>query len=693
MSIPYKKNKALFFIISLIALYVVFWGVQAISLQILLINKHRAGENQLLTYVADLRRELKDYRFLPYTLTENPSIRRSLSDNTSVYNELLATSIQRQLEDLNKASQTQAWFVLDDKGKVLISSAQSDADDLSHYFEPQHLKIELEDQKGESILLTGYNKNNQQVTHLVLAPIYQNNVITGSIGVRVNLSRLIESWTVVGDLIAITGKSHQTFIANNSKNIFDLEWDKKLTPIRFVDQTESKIYESNGEKFLLQNVLLDDLSWTLHFLTPLRQIVRTANFIAFGGVILISLVLTFLLYRRERSLKIASAVENQRLVSKNTQLQRALIENTHVGLIQLTHLGIISFINPTGHRYFQQEHELIGTSLRNLLVIEQCDPNLMVRLNKIFQSSSNEKFIEQEVILKKSINETFPALLSVSPIEWSDSQGYLVTVIDISKRKRAEQALTKINQQLELRVSERTEALKKTQKELLRSEKLAAIGQMSTAIAHELNQPLTGIRTLVYSAELLLERNNIEEAQATLIKLEQLVSRMHSLTNELKVLAYRRPENLIKTHCEECFDNALISLGEQTRTLGIMKDFSHPYVFAEPTRLERIFSNLIKNTLEACEEKSISPEIQIKTTLDHNTENLIIEFSDNGPGTDKDILPHLLEPFYTSKPVGKGLGLGLAISASLANDMKGQLIAGLSPQGGLAFTLTLQRAE
>ncbi|MCZ2720521.1 ATP-binding protein [Marinomonas sp. 15G1-11] len=693
MGIPYKKNKTLFFIISLIALYIVFWGVQAISLQALLINKHRAGEDQLLTYVADLRRELKDYRFLPYTLTENPSIRRFLSDPDASNNTLLRTSIERQLEDLNKASQTQAWFVLDNEGQVLLSSTQSEADNLSHYFEPHHLKIELESQKGESILLSGYNKTNQQITHLVLAPIYQNNIITGSIGVRVNLNRLIESWTVVGDLIAITGQNHQVFLANNSKNIFDLEWDKKLSSIRFVDQTKSKLYESNDEKFLLQNVLLDDLAWTLHFLTPLQQIVRAANFIAFGGVILISLILTFLLYRRERSLKIASAVENQRLVSKNTQLQRALIENTHVGLIQLTHQGVISFINPTGHRYFQKDHDLIGTSLRNLLSIEDCDPKLILQLDTLFQSASDDKFIEQEVVFKKSLDQTFPALLSVSPIEWSDSQGYLVTVINISKRKQAEQALTKINQQLEVRVSERTEALKQTQKELLRSEKLAAIGQMSTAIAHELNQPLTGIRTLVYSAELLLQRNNIEETQATLVKLEQLVSRMHSLTSELKVLAYRRPENLTKTNCEECFTNALVSLGDQTSPLRIIKEFQHTFVYAEPTRLERIFSNLIKNTLEACEENAIAPEILIKTKLDTASKNLIIELSDNGPGTSKDTLPHLLEPFYTSKPVGKGLGLGLAISASLANDMKGQLIVGHSQQGGLTFTLTLQRAE
>ncbi|MFT2109879.1 sensor histidine kinase [Marinomonas sp. 2405UD68-3] len=689
--IPYKKNKSLFILISLILLYLIFWGIKATSLQLLLINKHRAGEKQLLTYVVDLRRELQDYRFLPYTLAENPSIRRFLAQAEEVTADSY-TSIERQLEDLNKASQTRAWFLLDQNGNTLVSSTQSEGDSLDNYFSASHLKVELENQKGESILLSGYNQTNQKVAHLVLAPIYNNNVISGSIGVRIDLHRLIDSWTVIGDLIAITGQSNHLFLANRSSEVFDAQWDQKLSPITFLDQTRAKLYEQNGQQFLLQNVQLDDLIWTLHFLSPLQQVYRIANFIALGGITFIVLVFTFLLYRRERSLKIASKVENQRLVSVNTHLQRALIENTHVGLMQLTHLGMISFINPTGYRYFQRNEDLIGTPLRDLLSIEEINLKPAHLLDRLFNQENDITFIEQEVILRKSLNDTFPALLSVSPIAWSDTQGYLVTVIDISKRKRAELALTKINQQLEVRVLERTEALKAAQKELLRSEKLAAIGQISTVIAHELNQPLTGIRTLVYSAELLLERNNIEETQATLAKLEQLVSRMHTLTRELKVLAYRRPESLTPTNCEDCFNSALMGLGDQALSIHIQKQFHHKTVFAEPVRLERIFSNLITNTLEACEEKSISPEIHINTQLSDDNENLIIEFSDNGPGVDQNALSHLLEPFYTSKPLGKGLGLGLAISASLASDMKGQLTVNHSNQGGLKFTLTLQRA-
>ena len=312
-------------------------------------------------------------------------------------------------------------------------------------------------------------------------------------------------------------------------------------------------------------------------------------------------------------------------------------------------------------------------------------------LTDLVDAQTPTHFIEQEVLLAPLDKSAFPALLSVSPIEWSDSSGYLVTIIDISKRKRAELALTLINQQLEARVLARTKDLEAAQKELLRSEKLAAIGQMSTAIAHELNQPLTGIRTLVYTTELLLQRNNIEEAHASLVNLETLIGRMHTLTSELKVLAYRRPESLVNTDLQQCLTSAIDGLGDKLADANIDIDLQANWVMAEPTRLERIFSNLISNSLEACAEIQQAAHIHINSCS--QDDELIIQVTDNGPGVDDEALAHLLEPFYTSKPIGKGLGLGLAISANLANDMQGALTVAKSNNSGLQFRLTLKRAQ
>ncbi|MCG6283310.1 PAS domain S-box protein, partial [Vibrio diabolicus] len=108
-----------------------------------------------------------------------------------------------------------------------------------------------------------------------------------------------------------------------------------------------------------------------------------------------------------------------------------------------------------------------------------------------------------ETMGRRSDGSQFPLLFSLTAFPWHGELYYLATVLDISKRKKAEQALQKANQELAERVEERTAALRSAQQELIESSKLAALGRMSSAITHELNQPLTGLKTLLTSNEIL----------------------------------------------------------------------------------------------------------------------------------------------------------------------------------------------
>ncbi|MCV5371710.1 hypothetical protein OFD18_26350, partial [Escherichia coli] len=118
------------------------------------------------------------------------------------------------------------------------------------------------------------------------------------------------------------------------------------------------------------------------------------------------------------------------------------------------------------------------------------------------------------------------------------------TIIDISKRKKAEQSLQQVNQELAQRVEERTQALKEAQSQLIESSKMAALGRMSSAITHELNQPLTGLRTLLTTNELLAERGETEMMKANNVLVQKLIDRMASMTSQLKTFAYNKPESL-----------------------------------------------------------------------------------------------------------------------------------------------------
>lgn len=687
MSFSYKKHKFIFFSSSLLAATLLFSVAHFFASQVLLLKLHQQGQNQLLTYVADLRRELNDYRHMPYSVTDNPAIRDFISTpKPSPY-------LQRYLEDIAKVSGANDWFILNQDGDILLSTNEHAQSVLAPFFSQQDLAKQLIKQQGEAGLLTGYNQSYTQSAQLLTAPLYGSGKLLGAVAIQIKLSDLIESWTVSGEIIAITDKEKNLFLAND-----DLNWsrDKKSLqsglPQRLIEGTNTYQISIENKDYMLHSVVLDDLEWQLHYLSPMKSTKQSANYIAFVSLMIGSLLIVFALYRKERALKIASKIENELLLEQNEQRQKALIEKTHVGLIQLDNLGNILFINPTGQAYFRHDPKLIGQHLSQLLAPEhsynpvQKQPSLT--LNDFFHTPNIK---EQEVWLKREKHQIFPALISISAINWAHSSGFLVTLIDISKRKQAEQALIAANNNLESRVEVRSNELKAAQKELLRTEKLAAIGQMSTAIAHELNQPLTGLRTLVYTAEFLLNRNQVKETQTTLSQVEAMISRMHKLTSELKVIAYQRPEQLIKTDIGDCIDKALISLGDKAKSLTLDRHLQQAYVSAEPTRLERIFSNLISNTLDACEEVQHEAHIHISSEL--VDDKVLIRIDDNGPGVDEVKLMHLFEPFYTSKAIGKGLGLGLAISANLAKDMQGTLSAAQNQPKGLTFLLTLEQTS
>ncbi|MCV2402367.1 ATP-binding protein [Marinomonas sp. C2222] len=688
-----NQNRLLSLLYGLGLLTLIFLGVHSIAYQFLIIDKHSEGQNRLLDYVVELREELKTYQILPYALTDNPSL---LSYIKYPDNPVLADRLKRHLEDLTQVSKTQGWFIFSKQGGLLLSNEQSSNFVFSDYFDEALFSKRLKEHQGEHLLLAGRSLTNQETIHLALAPVYNTSGLVGAVGVRINIDQLIDRWNLFHELAAITDNQSRAVFSHKSNYDLNSDWLSKKKNIRFLDGTQAEVYQTQKEYFLLQSVLLDDLQWEIHLFADMRSTQTEARQIASFALALCALASLFWLYRRERALKIASKKENKILIEDSAQRQRALIENTHVGLMQLTRYGEISFVNPMGLRYLGQNKQLHNHRLTDFL--PNLEENTFVR-SFILELKKQQRppahlatdFIEQEVTLQKGDHTYFPALLSISALEWSDSQGYLVTFINISKRKKAELSLVEANSRLEERVLERTRALEDTQQELLRAEKLAAIGKMSTAITHEINQPLTGIKNLAYTTELLLKRKNIEQALSTLPDLISLVGRVQTLTNGLKVFAYQRPEHLSAISIKKSIMVAIENLGDEAQNANWNIQINETdKVIAEATRLERIFSNLISNSLQACQEADIPPSISLFSKS--NEKQITIYYQDNGPGIQAEKLSHIFEPFFTTKPIGKGLGLGLAISANLAKDMNGSLTAYNNSSSELVFQLTLFKA-
>ncbi|PAJ77886.1 two-component sensor histidine kinase [Burkholderia ubonensis] len=277
--------------------------------------------------------------------------------------------------------------------------------------------------------------------------------------------------------------------------------------------------------------------------------------------------------------------------------------------------------------------------------------------------------------------------------------------------------LSEANAQLQKEVGERIRAeqdLRAAHDELIQASKLAALGQMAAGITHELNQPLAALRSFSDNTRVLLDRGEQAAARENLEAIAALTERMGKITNQLKLFVGRaRPRNE-QALVVRALRSVLALLGERLRGVELVLTLrddavspvrdapldlanDHPELVArcEDLRLEQVLINLLGNALDAVAAggapRMAAPRIDV--TIEASAATLTIQVRDNGPGIAPDLLPRLFEPFFTTKEMGRGLGLGLAISSSIASDAGGSLTARNAPGGGALFVLTLRLAR
>ncbi|WP_454741441.1 sensor histidine kinase [Cupriavidus necator] len=265
------------------------------------------------------------------------------------------------------------------------------------------------------------------------------------------------------------------------------------------------------------------------------------------------------------------------------------------------------------------------------------------------------------------------------------------------ERKVAERTtdLSAANQRLQAEVAERIRAetvLRQAQDGLLQAGKLAAVGQMSTGIAHELNQPLAALRTISGNTGKFLERGDYGTVRANLDTIIGLVERMGRITGALKSFARKSGNGRRQAKLADAVDNALFLL--QTRVDAVQPELQRDIdptlaVVCDANRLEQVLVNLLGNALDAVAGKS-QPRIALHAHLSGSMVHLTVR--DNGAGLSEEAFARLFEPFFTTKPAGQGLGLGLTLSAGILNENGGSLSAANHPDGGACFTLVLPRA-
>jgi len=258
--------------------------------------------------------------------------------------------------------------------------------------------------------------------------------------------------------------------------------------------------------------------------------------------------------------------------------------------------------------------------------------------------------------------------IRVSPSEFAGLKVYLITTSDITQRLETEQ-------------------------QLVQASKMATLGEMATGIAHELNQPLSVIKTA--SGFLIKKQQSGAELaaptfQSMLEKIDSNIDRATKIINHMRDIARKSDLQLQPMQIQVVITKAYEMFQQQLKLREISVEWDLPEdlpeINGDPDRLEQVCINLFVNARDAIEEKwggSAYTEEDKKIRISGRTENqsVIIEFCDTGAGIPKNMTDRIFEPFFTTKEAGKGTGLGLSISYGIIRDCGGEISVGESPSG------------
>jgi len=234
------------------------------------------------------------------------------------------------------------------------------------------------------------------------------------------------------------------------------------------------------------------------------------------------------------------------------------------------------------------------------------------------------------------------------------------------------------------------EDLRRTQEQLLQSEKMSAVGQLISGVAHELNNPLTAI--LGYAQ--LLEGAGLDHRSADYVrKLFKQAQRTHRVVQNLLSFARQRKPQKQEVDLRKVLEESLtlreydLKVNNVTLEREIPEDV--PSVVADPHQLEQVFLNIVNNALDAMAEGSNSGVLKVRVFK--KDAFVCVEFHDSGPGI-KDP-SRIFDPFYTTKSVGKGTGLGLSICYGIVKEHGGEIVARNREEGGATIEVRLLASE
>jgi two-component system, NtrC family, sensor kinase len=257
----------------------------------------------------------------------------------------------------------------------------------------------------------------------------------------------------------------------------------------------------------------------------------------------------------------------------------------------------------------------------------------------------------------------------------------------ISELKRSRDAIEEWTQTLEQRVQQRTQELQRVQDQLIRAGKMAALGELAAGVAHEINNPLTGV--LTFSSLMLRKVDENHPWKKDLENIVQQTTRCRNIVRGLLDFARQRKPDKKEWDIQTLLDNTVSLVEKQARfqNIKMVKEFKTgiPLLFVDADQIQQVFMNILLNAADAM--AGNGGTLTIKTDLKNKMAE--VSFTDTGVGMTKEHLSKLFAPFFTTKEIGKGTGLGLAISYGIIQSHNGDIEVESEVEKGSTFRIKL----
>jgi two-component system sensor kinase FixL len=421
-------------------------------------------------------------------------------------------------------------------------------------------------------------------------------------------------------------------------------------------------------------LLATALCVAMHLLPPASSAAFSGSNLVTAGAFAVIGVSMALFGERLRLTRLRAAAKTQDLLAREAHLQ-LLLATVPVAVVIIDEEGVIRSFSSAAERLFgYSAGEAIGQNVQILMPSPDREAHDGYIRRYLRTAEPHIIGIGRVAVGERKDGSTFPIALSVAEMNSNGRRFFTGYARDLTERQETQ------------------ERLEQLQSELVHISRLTAMGEMASALAHELNQPLsaianylTGSRRLLVDASaenLRLVRTAIDAAVEQSLRAGQIIRRLRDF------VAHREPEKRIESLrklIEETSALALVGAKELGIRVRLRFEPAIDRVIVDKVQIQQVLLNLMRNAVEAME-RSDRRELTVTTALGQDGAALI-EVADTGCGISREMADQLFLPFATTKP--HGMGIGLSISRTIIERHEGRILAEANPGGGAAFRFTL----